>query len=99
MKHSLGYRNRTRKLLRKGIREKWNPITRILREYKEGEKVVIKIDPSFVKGMPHRRFHGKTGIIMGKRGRAYVIKVLMGDYEKTIIARPEHIVPLEVEGK
>lgn len=95
MKHSLGYRNRTRKLLRKRVRERSNPITRILMDYKVGDRVVIKIDPSFVKGMPHRRFHGKTGIIMGKRGRAYVVKVLMGGFEKTVITRPEHIVPLE----
>ncbi|MDH5807301.1 MAG: 50S ribosomal protein L21e [Candidatus Methanomethylicaceae archaeon] len=95
MKHSLGYRNRTRKLLRKRIRERSNPITRILMDYNIGDRVVIKIDPSFVKGMPHRRFHGKTGIIMGKRGRAYIIKVLMGGFEKTIITRPEHIIPLE----
>lgn len=95
MKHSLGYRSRTRKLLRKGVRERSNPITRILMDYNIGDRVVIKIDPSFVKGMPHRRFHGKTGIIMGKRGRAYVVKVLMGGFEKTIIARPEHIIPLE----
>ncbi|MCS7097437.1 MAG: 50S ribosomal protein L21e [Candidatus Methanomethyliaceae archaeon] len=95
MRHSSGYRSRTRKLLRRSIREKSNPITRILMDYNEGDRVVIKINPSFVKGMPHRRFHGKTGIIMGKRGRAYVVKVLMGDFEKTIITRPEHIVPLE----
>lgn len=95
MKHSLGYRNRTRKLLRKKLRERSNPVTRILMDYNAGDRVVIKIDPSFVKGMPHRRFHGKTGIIMGKRGRAYVVKVLMGDHEKTIITRPEHIVLLE----
>lgn len=95
MKHSLGYRSRTRKLLRKGLRERSNSITRILMDYNVGDRVVIKIDPSFVKGMPHRRFHGKTGIIMGKRGRAYIVKVLMGGYEKTIITRPEHIIPLE----
>lgn len=95
MKHSLGYRNRTRKLLRKRVRERSNPITRILMDYNEGDRVAIKIDSSFVKGMPHRRFHGKTGIIMGRRGRAYIVKVLMGGFEKTIITRPEHIVPLE----
>lgn len=71
-----------------------SPINRILRDYADGEKVVVKIDPSTVKGMPHRRFHGRTGTIVEKRGRAYVINVHMGGFEKVIIARPEHIFPL-----
>jgi large subunit ribosomal protein L21e len=96
MKHSLGHRNRTRSLLSKKVREKGlSPINRILRDYAEGEKVVIKIDPSTVKGMPHRRFQGKTCSVVEKRGRAYVLNVYMGGYEKIVIARPEHIFPLE----
>jgi len=96
MKHSVGYRSRTRSLLSKKVRERGlSPINRILRDYAEGERVTMKIDPSTLKGMPHRRFHGRTGIVLGKRGRAYVIKVYMGGYEKVIIARPEHIRPLE----
>jgi len=57
----------------------------------------VKIDPSTLKGMPHRRFHGKTATVMGKRGRAYVVKAHMGGFEKVIIVRPEHIKPLEAE--
>ncbi len=96
MKHSVGYRNRTRSLLKKKPRERGlSPINRILRVYEKGEKVVVKIDPSTLKGMPHRRFHGKTATVIEKRGRAYVLNVHMGGYEKVIIARPEHIKPLE----
>jgi large subunit ribosomal protein L21e len=98
MKHSVGFRNRTRSLLRKKKRERGlSPINRILRDYAEGEKVVIILDPSTVKGMPHRRFHGKTGTVISKRGRAYVVNVHMGGYEKVVIARPEHISPLEAQ--
>jgi len=96
VKHSVGYRNRTRSLMGKKVREKGlSPVNRILREYAEGEKVAIKIDSSTVKGMPHKRFHGRTGTIMEKRGRAYLIDVHMGGYSKKIIARPEHVQPLE----
>jgi len=96
MKHSVGYRSRTRSLLSKKSRERGlSPINRILRDYAEGERVAVKIDPSTLKGMPHRRFQGRTGVVVGKRGRAYVVKMYMGGYEKTIIARPEHIRPLE----
>ena len=96
MKHSLGYRNRTRSLLSKKTREKGlSPVNRVLMDYAEGDRVVIKIDPSTVKGMPHRRFQGKTGSVIEKRGRAYVVNVMMGGYEKTVIVRPEHIFLLE----
>jgi large subunit ribosomal protein L21e len=45
--------------------------------------------------MPHRRFQGRTGIITGTQGRAYVIRVSDGNMEKTVVARPEHLKPIE----
>jgi len=60
-----------------------------------GEYVVIKIDPSVHKGQPHRRFHGKVGVVIGKRGRAYIIRVRDGDTHKTVFARPEHLMPFK----
>ncbi|MCR6623277.1 MAG: 50S ribosomal protein L21e [Candidatus Verstraetearchaeota archaeon] len=95
VKHSVGYRSRTRKLLRKNVREKGlTPLSRIIYPYKEGDNVSIVIDPSVHKGMPHRRYHGKVGTIIGRRGRAYIIKVNLGEKEKTLIVRPQHIRPL-----
>lgn len=93
VKHSKGYRTRTRKLLKKNIKEKGSipPLGKIMKKYAEGEYVSIKINPSFHYGMPHRRYHGKVGIIAGKRGRAYEVKVNLGDKEKLIIVRPEHL--------
>jgi large subunit ribosomal protein L21e len=51
----------------------------------------VLIDPSRHKGMPHPRFHGRTGEVVGKRGRAFVLKVTDGDAKKTVIALPEHL--------
>jgi len=53
--------------------------------------VAIVTDPSVHKGMPHRRFHGKTGYVEGKRGTAYVVRVRQGNAMKQIIVRPEHL--------
>ncbi|MEB3765000.1 MAG: 50S ribosomal protein L21e [Desulfurococcales archaeon] len=91
-----GYRHRTRKLLRKKVREKGAipKLSVILREYKLGERVAIKIDPSFHYGMPHRRFHGLTGVITGKRGRAYEVEVYLGRKKKILYVPPEHLRPL-----
>lgn len=91
---SHGYRRKTRSLLRKRPRERGkSPLSRLLYEYKPGDKVVIDIDPSIHKGMPHRRYQGKVGTIIAKRGRAYEIKVRQGDRLKEIIVRPEHLKP------
>ena len=59
-----------------------------------GERVVIDINPSIHKGMPHKRFHGKVGVVLERRGRAYVLKVGVGGKDKIVIARPEHLKPL-----
>jgi len=91
---SRGYRRKTRSLLRKKAREKGKTgLSKILREYNTGDRVVVKLNPSVHKGMPHRRFHGKIGIIENRRGQAYVVNVTQGKTTKEIIVRPEHLEP------
>jgi len=94
MRGSKGYRAGTRHLLTKKPREKGRiRLSKLLHEYLPGSKVVVKIDSSVQKGMPHRRFHGKAGTIVSKRGRSYVVSVLQGDAVREIIVRPEHLEP------
>ena len=89
-----GYQRKTRHLLKRKSRERGKTGTsKLLYDYKPTEKVVIKLDPSMHKGMPHRRFHGKIGVITEKRGRSYVVNVSQGRAIKEIIVRPEHITP------
>ncbi|MEM2273537.1 MAG: 50S ribosomal protein L21e [Candidatus Bathyarchaeia archaeon] len=92
---SHGYRRKTRALLSRSPRERGkNPLSRLLYEYRPGDKIVVDINPSVHKGMPHRRYHGRVGVVIGKRGKAYEIEVTQGETVKTIIVRPEHIKPL-----
>lgn len=94
MRGSKGYYTGTRSLLRKPTREKGKPkISKILHEYIIGNQVIIKMDSSVQKSMPHKRFHGKIGLIIEKRGRGYVVSVPQGDATKTIIVRTEHLEP------
>lgn len=91
-RRSRGIRSKTRQILRRKPRERGlSPITRALQEFERGDKVSIVIDPSIHKGMPHRRYHGKTGDIEEKRGDAYLVKVKNGNAIKNIIVRPEHL--------
>lgn len=68
-------------------------LSKLLHEYQPGNSVVIKIDSSVQKGMPHRRYHGKVGTVIGMRGKSYVVSVTQGDAVKEIIVRPEHLEP------
>jgi len=89
-----GTRRKSRYKLRKTVREKGlSPISRAIQEYNEGDMVNIDIDPSIHKGMPHHKFHGKTGRVLGRRGRAYIIEVRDGKLKKKVIALPEHLTP------
>jgi large subunit ribosomal protein L21e len=67
----------------------------LLVEYSPKDKVVIKIDPAQVKGMPHRRFNGLVGTVTEVGRRAVTIEVPVGNKVKTLVARKEHLVRME----
>jgi large subunit ribosomal protein L21e len=92
VKKSKGVNFRTRKVFSKHPRKRGLPsLSRTLANYEVNSKVNIVIEPSIQKGRPHRRFHGKTGVVLEKRGQAYLIQVSDGNSFKKIIARPEHL--------
>jgi len=93
-----GYRRKTRSVLSRKPREKGKTgLSKILHSYVAGEQVVVKIDPSVHKGMPHRRYQGKVGQVVQKKGRSYVVNVTQGNALKEIIVRPEHLEPYSVK--
>ena len=80
--------------MRKPVREKGKPkLTKFLYQYENGASVIIKIDSSQQKALPHRRFHGKIGQVIDKRGRGYIVRVAQGDSIREIIVRTEHLEP------
>ncbi|TFG16112.1 MAG: hypothetical protein EU533_09385 [Promethearchaeota archaeon] len=57
-----------------------------------GAKVDVLTDPSqHRRGMPHRRFHGRTGTVTGVRGRCYLVQVKLGNSKKVLIVGREHL--------
>jgi large subunit ribosomal protein L21e len=92
MPHSKGFRHSTRKVFKKSSRDRGlQPLGKMLKKYDVGERVLIKVDPAIHKGMPHRRYHGKSGVVAEVRGRAYVVNIKTGNMTKKIITRPEHL--------
>ena len=96
MKRSKGQRVGTRSILRRRRKDR-SPayINRIMHNYEEGDRVAIVLDGSQQMGMPHRRFHGRAGFIQKRQGVAWIVSVKDGNMQKTVIARPEHLRPLE----
>ena len=93
---SNGFRRGTRQLLRKDFGEHGMPgLSKILQKVKVGDFVDCKIDSSILKGMPHKYFHGKTGIVYNVNPRSYGVifyRRSSGKYiERVMHIRPEHL--------
>jgi large subunit ribosomal protein L21e len=90
--------------LRSGSRHKYSKsprqkgklsLTRYFQEFKVGDVVILKAEPAYQKGMYFHRFHGKTGIVKGKKGSCYDISIKDRNKEKTIIVHPIHLVKVQ----
>jgi large subunit ribosomal protein L21e len=86
-------RKKSRDKLSRTVRARGkSSVVRAIQEFETGAMVHVIIDPSIHKGMPHPRFHGKTGEVVGTRGRAFVLRVTDGNATKTLITLPEHLI-------
>ncbi len=92
MKRKGGYRRGTRKTWAKHWRTKGKiSITRFLAKYEEGQKVALVLEPSYMKGIYHSRFHGLTGVVKTQRGKCYEVDIRDGNKHKIVIVHPVHL--------
>ena len=92
MQRSRGYRSKTRHKLQLTKRPgRSNPITKKIQKFEKDDLVHIIIDPTVQKGQPHPRFHGKTGKVIGTKGKAYLVALKEGNKAKELIVRPDHL--------
>jgi large subunit ribosomal protein L21e len=99
VKSSKGFRSRSRGTFTKEVRERGlPPVTRFLREFAVGDRVVVRIEASDPHGQPHPRYQGRTCTVVAKSGRAYRIEFLDGGKRKELIANPIHLMPAALGG-
>ncbi|KAH8661866.1 60S ribosomal protein L21 [Xylariales sp. PMI_506] len=96
MGHAAGLRAGTRYAFSRNFREKGMiRLTTYLRQYKVGDIVDIKANGAVQKGMPHKVYHGKTGVIYNVTKSAVGViiykKVKHRYIEKRINLRIEHV--------
>ena len=89
---SHGPQQNTRNKLKKKPRDKGKvSIAKHLQSFKPGERVMIKVEPSYKKNIIHRRFMRKPGTIIEKRGHAYRVRVKDLNKEKDVFVLPIHL--------
>lgn len=96
MPHSYGYRARTRDLFARDFRRHGiEHLSTYLQTYRIGDLVDIKGNGAIQKGMPHKFYHGRTGVVFNVAKAAVGIiihkRVRHRFLEKRINVRIEHI--------
>jgi len=93
MKRIGGNRRKTRYKMKKPVSAKGKlPISKILQNFEEGDKVLLKAEPSYQKGLFCLRFHGKIGEVVGKQGKCYLVSIKDGKTKKELITHPIHMI-------
>lgn len=96
MPHSYGLRARTRHLFSRDFRKKGViKLSTYLKTYKVGDIVDVKCNGAIQQGMPHKFYHGKTGIVYNvtKTSVGVIMNKPVGNryIEKRINLRVEHV--------
>jgi large subunit ribosomal protein L21e len=87
-----GPRKRTRAKLSKSHRQKGKiSLTKYFQSFNEGDKVMLKPEPSVHKGMYDGRFIGKTGTVIRRNGTCYEVTIQDGSKKKMLIVHPVHL--------
>ena len=84
---------------RKRIRERGKmPLSHVFKEFKVGDRVALIRDLSR-KGRFPKQFQGRTGTVVGKSGKAFIVKFLNGGVYKKLVVKPVHIKKLKSKSK
>ena len=78
-------------LSHKKIRKKGKiPLSKVFADIKKGDKVALVKDLSFDSAFPDR-FQGRTGTVIGQRGKALIVQIYDGQKEKKFIVKKIHL--------
>ena len=66
-------------------------VTSFLAKFKQGDKVIIKPEPAYQKGICHLRFYGHRGIVKARKGNCYIVQIKDQNKPKEVIVHPVHL--------
>lgn len=83
---------------RKPIRERGKiRFSEYFKSLNEGDRVSVIREKSEMKDNFPKRIQGRTGIVVGKRGKSYIVNLKEINKEKQFIIKPIHLKKLEVK--
>ncbi len=88
-KKARGKRAKTRSKM-KGTGKKAT-VNQLLREFKDGSRVRVLINPAEHSGMPHKGYHGSSGVVAGKQGKLHAVVVRKGSLQKRLLVHSAHL--------
>lgn len=87
-----GFRRKTRHKLQVKPRQRGKlSLKKYFQSFEVGQKVLLQAEPSVQKGMYLPRYHGKAGVIIGKKGECYTIAIKDFKKEKILVVHPVHL--------
>ena len=87
-----GSKRKTRHIYQKHGKDRGKlSIRKFLHEFNVGDKVLLKAEPAYQKGMYFRRFHSKLGKVIARRGFCYLVEIKDGNKTKSIFVHPVHL--------
>lgn len=87
-----GMRRKTRHKLSKPQRSSGKmSLTKFFQTMNTGDKVCLKAEPAYQKGMYFPRFHGKMGVVKAKKGDCYEVQIKDLGKLKTVVVHPVHL--------
>ena len=69
-------------------------LSEYFKELKDGDRVAIVREHALQPRFP-KRIQGRTGVVIGKRGEAYIIRLKDGNKEKIHIIKAVHLKKLK----
>lgn len=75
----------------KRIQSRGKPgFSKIFQEFNKGESVAVIKEPSVGSKFPFR-LQGLTGVVIGKRGKSYMIEIKTQNKKKKFLIEPVHL--------
>lgn len=66
------------------------PLSKYFQEFEKGDSVCVVKEPAVQFSFP-KRLQGRTGVVVGKKGKSYDVKIKEGNKGKEFIIAPIHL--------
>ena len=96
VQHQGGFRSDTRRTLSKHPRDRGKiSLTKLMQTFDNGARVMLLPEPAVHDAMPHPRYKGRCGIVIGMQGKTYKVQVMDGGVRKVFLCDPVHLKRLQ----